>query len=262
MDDPQKQHNKMGHLHRCPTPTAALWSLLREREISSTMLRCWHGVTTMLVVLGRTRGLSMGRGSKVRPSRDDVLRISQGRPAKKRGVGSRGVAHRLNREERRMFDLAMNHGYLETMGSAWRTERKGAPLVQTWRNWCDALAMPAVVVQRSTPNLVVIDLSPLRTNFSSIAHDLRGLGGSCDIDPHLLDDDDEAWLRDPIHQLPAYEISWSHNDRSAAKALAKHLIRDIFHFPVVKNYGTKVSMKGRPRAVAPDDDDDDDDGVG
>ena len=37
---------------------------------------------------------------KLRPSKDDVDRISWGKPSKKKGVGSRGTPHRLNEAER------------------------------------------------------------------------------------------------------------------------------------------------------------------
>lgn len=44
--------------------------------------------------------------SKGRPSIDDVERLSRGEGAKRRGVGSREVPHRLNADERVQFDLA------------------------------------------------------------------------------------------------------------------------------------------------------------
>lgn len=43
-----------------------------------------------------------------RPSLDDVDRISWGRPAKKKGTGSRGVPHRLNNEVR--WDISRLRG--------------------------------------------------------------------------------------------------------------------------------------------------------
>ncbi len=41
-----------------------------------------------------------------RPSIDDVDSISWGGPAKVRGTGSRKIPHRLNAEERGLYDLA------------------------------------------------------------------------------------------------------------------------------------------------------------
>jgi len=99
-----------------------------------------------------------------RPSMDDVIRISWGKPAKHKGVGSRGVPHRLNAEERLVFDLAAARGFLEVGGSGWRKERRDAPLLNTYRSFCDARAHPSVVVfkGRAGADEVVVDLSPAR----------------------------------------------------------------------------------------------------
>jgi hypothetical protein len=75
-----------------------------------------------------------------RPTTDDVDRISWGRPAKKKGTGSRGVPHRLNSDERVLYDLARRKGFLEISGSGWRKQRSDAPLANTYRSWCDAVA--------------------------------------------------------------------------------------------------------------------------
>eukprot|EP00629_Pelagomonadales_sp_RCC1024_P019189 CAMPEP_0119290230 /NCGR_PEP_ID=MMETSP1329-20130426/40407_1 /TAXON_ID=114041 /ORGANISM="Genus nov. species nov., Strain RCC1024" /LENGTH=138 /DNA_ID=CAMNT_0007291045 /DNA_START=79 /DNA_END=491 /DNA_ORIENTATION=- len=82
------------------------------------------------------------RVAKARPSKDDVDRISWGKPSKKKGVGSRGTPHRLNAAERDEYERAKRRGYVECAGSAWRAERRDAPLLNTWRNWCDAVAAP------------------------------------------------------------------------------------------------------------------------
>ena len=91
-----------------------------------------------------------------------VDRISWGKPSKKKGVGSRGTPHRLNEAERAEYDRAKARGFVEVAGSAWRKERRDAPLLNTWRNWCDAVAAPAISVQKGDVDLVVVDLSPLR----------------------------------------------------------------------------------------------------
>jgi len=44
---------------------------------------------------------------------DDVDRISWGKPAKKKSTGSRGVPHRLNEEERNLYDMARRKGFVE-----------------------------------------------------------------------------------------------------------------------------------------------------
>ncbi|KAJ1479503.1 hypothetical protein T484DRAFT_2866810 [Baffinella frigidus] len=61
-----------------------------------------------------------------RPTMDDVDRISRGKPARKKGTGSRGVPHRLNDAERMVYDMAHRKGFLEVGGSCWRTRRRGA----------------------------------------------------------------------------------------------------------------------------------------
>ena len=106
---------------------------------------------------------SANAAKKLRPSKDDVDRISWGKPSKKKGVGSRGTPHRLNEAERAEYDRAKSRGYVEVAGSAWRKERRDAPLLNTWRNWCDAVALPSISVQKWTDvDLVIVDLSPLR----------------------------------------------------------------------------------------------------
>ena len=78
-----------------------------------------------------------------RPTLDDVDRISWGRNAKKKGTGSRGVPHRLNDDERSLYDFARRKGFVEIGGSGWRRRRSDAPLVNTYRSWCDARAVAA-----------------------------------------------------------------------------------------------------------------------
>jgi len=103
-----------------------------------------------------------------RPTTDDVDRISWGRPAKKKGTGSRGVPHRLNDEERVLYDLARSKGFLEVSGSGWRRERSDAPLVNTYRSWCDARAIACICLHkggqsgRAELDQLLLDLSPLR----------------------------------------------------------------------------------------------------
>ncbi|CAN0161968.1 unnamed protein product, partial [Scytosiphon promiscuus] len=75
-----------------------------------------------------------------RPSLDDVERLSRGQAAKKRGTGSRGVCHRLNESERKAYDLAKKQGYVVLRGTGYRKERKGSPLQNIFRQFCDAKA--------------------------------------------------------------------------------------------------------------------------
>ena len=100
-----------------------------------------------------------------RPTINDVERISWGKPAKKKGTGSRGVPHRLNQDERRSFEQARSKGFLEMGGSGWRSERRDAPLHNTYRSLCDARGQPAIVLHKQDGGIdtLVVDISPLRT---------------------------------------------------------------------------------------------------
>jgi hypothetical protein len=106
-----------------------------------------------------------------RISRDDVERLSRGQPAKNRGYGSRNVPHRLNDEERQEMDRACRKGYITVAGTGYRRERKGSPLINIHRQWCDAREKPQVVLCKASssgsPSAallddVIVDLSPLR----------------------------------------------------------------------------------------------------
>jgi hypothetical protein len=170
---------------------------------------------------------------KLRPSKDDVDRISWGKPSKKKGVGSRGTPHRLNEAERAEYDRAKSRGYVETAGSAWRKERRDAPLLNTWRNWCDAVAAPAISVQKGTDiDLVVVDLSPLRRpDVLEVAAAVRALPTPCaSIEVGEAEEIVENEAR-PIHQLPRYEVAWQAPTRAEAKALAKELAAAFGHAP-------------------------------
>ena len=183
---------------------------------------------------------------KLRPSKDDVDRISWGKPSKKKGVGSRGTPHRLNEAERAEYERAKARGYVEVAGSAWRKERRDAPLLNTWRNWCDAVAAPAISVQKGDVDLVVVDLSPLRrADVLDVAAAVRALPTQCvSITVGEAEDIVEDEAR-PIHQLPRYELAWQAPDRAAAKALAKELAGVFGHAPK-KVSGGKSAPRVKP----------------
>ena len=172
-----------------------------------------------------------------RPTTDDVDRISWGRPAKQKSTGSRGVPHRLNEEERRLYDLGRRKGFVELGGSGWREQRRGAPLVNTFRNWCDARAVPMVAVFKASDGCdrVMCDLSPLRLPAQFHALGVRvaaaAPGGSLDVSVDEEGEewegvetalDEEAFASQPIHRLPMYSVSWD-LERPEAKALAGRL---------------------------------------
>ena len=57
-------------------------------------------------------------------------------------------------------------GFLVTRGSGYRKERKGSPLANIYRQWCDAQAKACIIVLQSTGSsimdTVLVDLSTLR----------------------------------------------------------------------------------------------------
>lgn len=119
-----------------------------------------------------------------RPDVRDVEKISWGMPAKKKGTGSRGIPHRLNQDERRSFDQARHQGFLQVHGSSYRSQRRDAPLLNSYRSLMDARGRPMVVLHKINPNSaggtingdrLVVDLSPLRLpeEFQTVERELR-----------------------------------------------------------------------------------------
>lgn len=131
-----------------------------------------------------------------RPSPDDVDAISWGRRAKTRGVGSRGVPHRLNDDERTMYDIARTKGFVELRGSGWRKERSDSPLRNTYRSWCDSIAVPAIFLHKGGDGVdeVIIDLTPLRSpeSFGTAAAACLTLADDGRIEP--LAPRDPSWM--------------------------------------------------------------------
>ena len=90
-------------------------------------------------------------------------------------------------------------GYLQVRGTGYRRGRKGNPLPNIYRQWCDAKAQACIVIEQDMigngKDCVVVDLSPLRvTNIQpavQVCHDLAAAAGA---DPvtfrlkHLKDD--------------------------------------------------------------------------
>ncbi|KAL0037189.1 hypothetical protein WJX79_004730 [Trebouxia sp. C0005] len=111
------------------------------------------------------------KNSTSRPTLDDVERISKGNAAKARGTGSRRIPHRLNAEERQQYDIAKQKGFLTLRGTGYRKERKGSPLANTFRQWCDAQAIVCIVIEQGfgsdAVDTVLVDLSTLRSSDTS-----------------------------------------------------------------------------------------------
>lgn len=221
-----------------------------------------------------------------RITKDDVDRLSRGQASKQRGYGSRGVPHRLNEEERAEFDRAMMRGYLTLTGGGNRRARKGSPLANIHRQWCDARAKPQIMLFKATYGKaideIVIDVSPLRLhgmfdNQSTLdgfltkwktqtvtaalenKMEIRDIEMNDDYDD---EDDDtsieefkdamtiniDAWATKPIWQLPVVELGVFEGDRTSAKAMAKAL-GSLWEIPEDSQQPSPVESKSAKQPV-------------
>jgi hypothetical protein len=146
-----------------------------------------------------------------RPTPDDVEAVSRGLPAKHRGTGSRGVPHRLNSEERMLFDLARRKGWIELTQGLRRTTQGGnpdSPLRNTYRSWCDSQGVAAIFVHKQV-NCVPFSwpgdgLLPLYTLRDYVALFLVGRQGRSDkLDEVVVD---LSPLRAPANFAAATQI--------------------------------------------------------
>jgi|MDTB01.1.fsa_nt_gb hypothetical protein len=191
----------------------------------------------------------MAKKSSVRPTIDDIDKISRGQAAKKRGTGSRAVPHRLNEKERVEFDLAKKRKFVSLRGTGWRAERGDSPLANIYRNYCDAVNQPCISVRRgifideeenTLGDEVIVDFSPLRKEgvteerervmglvegYSSVqrvddASELSRLGFPVEELPDMA--------VEPIWRLPVYSISATFLERAEAKAFAEAVAAEKF----------------------------------
>jgi len=162
-------------------------------------------------VIGEVKKTRSGKPNNLRRiSRDDVDRLSRGQPSKKKGYGSRNVPHRLNDKERSEIDRAAKKGFVTLAGAGNRRTRKGSPLANIHRQWCDARDKPHILLFKAvggrSVDQLIVDLAPLRLNglfddpgqvdefLSKWKTDIltaasnSGMGLSCESD----DDDDDA----------------------------------------------------------------------
>ena len=105
-----------------------------------------------------------------RPSLQDVEKLAKGLASKKRGLGSRGVPHRLNSDEWDVYERASKFGFAVVKGSGHRRERKGSPLLNTLRQRADALAKPLVWVEQGCRAPATHAASTCRLYDSSMPH--------------------------------------------------------------------------------------------
>ena len=177
-----------------------------------------------------------------RPTLDDVERLSLGKGARKRGTGSRHIPHRLNQDERQLYNQAKKNLYLIIKGTAYRRERKGSPLCNTFRQRCDALNQIYVVVKKYCGgDRVEIDFSTLRVKddaayvvqiiellkkkYPEVVN--KNITNNCCAKPLDLD----AIRNNPIWKVePRLLIVDSILDRSVAKSIAEDAVDHTFIF--------------------------------
>ncbi|KAL7516406.1 hypothetical protein ACHAWX_001428 [Stephanocyclus meneghinianus] len=209
-----------------------------------------------------------------RPDVRDVEKISWGMPAKKKGTGSRGIPHRLNEDERRAFDQARRQGFLQVKGSSWRSQRRDAPLLNTYRSLMDTRGRPAIVLHKLNPSstdglddedVLAIDISPLRypNEFERVAQRIKGIvshemhiegsmameesqpeDGEEDMDNLQIISKDTMFETRPIYQLPTYSINFKVT-RQQGKELGK-LLAAIFD-----TEEEKAAPSKKPRGIKP-----------
>lgn len=133
-------------------------------RVSHTMSRNVRGRQRMCIC----HAVSDIKHAIKRPTNDDVQRLSMGKASKsERGWGSRQVCHRLNQEERKAYDIALQKGYLTLKGTGYRKERKGSPLANIYRQYCDArdvLCVNVMLRQHAGQegDVVLVDMTPKR----------------------------------------------------------------------------------------------------
>ncbi|KAL7474451.1 hypothetical protein ACHAW6_000424 [Cyclotella cf. meneghiniana] len=209
-----------------------------------------------------------------RPDVRDVEKISWGMPAKKKGTGSRGIPHRLNEDERRAFDQARRQGFLQVKGSSWRSQRRDAPLLNTYRSLMDARGRPAIVLHKLNPSstdgldgedVLAVDISPLRypNEFERVAQRIKDIvshemqiegpmvieesqpeDGEDDMDNLQIISNDKMFETRPIYQLPTYSINFKVT-RQQGKEVGK-LLAAIFD-----TLEEKAAPSKKPRGIKP-----------
>lgn len=187
-----------------------------------------------------------------RPTLDDVERLSEGKGARRRGTGSKYVCHRLNRDERILFEIAKQAGYLSIQGSSYRKERKGSPIRNTFRQRCDALERVCVIIEkRNIQDRILIDFSTLRMKddtaaikaivIQTIETKYPDLYPSMQI---LCKEEKIVW--DDVKSLPIWNIDQRlvviDCDRHVAKSLAVDILKlsDKFDTTVYENDESEI----------------------
>ncbi|KAL9181580.1 hypothetical protein ACHAXT_010385 [Thalassiosira profunda] len=269
-------------LGRIPTSSAAAFSRARRPHRTACSLAATSSAETETEQPTSGTTFWKARQDCWRPDVRDVEKISWGKPASKKGkkTGSRGVPHRLNEEERRAFDQARRQGFLQVTGSSWRSQRRDAPLLNSYRSLMDARGRPSIVLHKLSPNSsggvdhgdrLVVDLSPLRlpSDFERVESELakrmesefsvvsdtmepedEQSDGSMSIEESALVDEETAvsdesdYETRPIYQLQPHFVCWNVS-RQQGKAIGKYLGQ------LFDNVEEKAMKSRKPKGVKP-----------
>ncbi len=187
-----------------------------------------------------------------RPHIDDVERLSYGKGAKKRrGTGSRFVCHRLNKDERKLYDFAKDAGYLTIRGTGYRRERKGSPLCNIFRQRCDALEGICIIIEKRTEqDTVVIDFSTLRvmddSKFVSLILENVFKAKYPDLYLTVIDGGDPTIINsvinwDAVQTKPIWDVNERLITVQCARDVAKSLASDVLKES--SNFNQEVDSK-------------------
>lgn len=226
-----------------------------------------------MIVLGCTLANTKEEEMKAkvfRPHIDDVERLSYGKGAiKQRGTGSRYHCHRLNQEERRIFEHAKVSRFLTVKWNGYRKQRKGSPLQNIWRQRCDALATLAVCVEkRSTEDTVIIDFSTLRVwdDAPFVSMIVRNVLKAKYPDLHeLVDASASSLIQTPINwEETKTRPIWAIKERlltipcarDVAKSLAADFVRESTQFMLQEFQHEKMVLEDTAASLAPKEVDD------
>ena len=148
------------------------------------------------------------------------------------------------------FCFAQKRRFLVLSGTGHRRERKGSPLANSWRQFADALLMPALMVQTGTaarPDLVVVDLSPLREGRARcmqardecVALSTQFAATLARDDAESASEANDELLDQAIWQLPPVFLEFVCTDRPSAKAFAEALCLELCGGPQADTTSSK-----------------------
>ena len=178
----------------------------------------------------------------MRPTLDDVESLSRGKRSRNRRSGSRATPHRLIESERKAFEVSKRNGFVSLRGSGWRKERGASPLLNTYRQRCDAEAKSTISFQKGMGNdavdTVSLDVSTLRNSqeMKRVVHEsFSKLNPELILSVQCLYSNNKVHIpgqvlipeldfySSPIHMLPKVGFDVTFYNRTDAKSFCKEI---------------------------------------